>query len=364
MLRLCHWGKFLVYYEEIPVTHANGDAGALVVVSDGVGPAFEPGVSDLAPGSDIPDAKDAILADSEKFCKLRVRSKPPELFVVVRFEEYLSFLALAGAELHNLSSSGSDEDLARLWMLAHALDLRIEGLDVRVPQVARSLLGELPPCEAPDYDGSVLAARNKPWRRTRPSRGEYVDRAAVVRRSHRASCLTSPLDNTAVMATRVEQFFASCLSGIRLAEDCSWGLAPARAPSALQDTLVKTVEVHLPCAGGNDSVAAWGEADAPEGRAGALARGDGAVEPAIVCGLPGKDRDAVVVVEAGGHDELPVPRKSNALDAFREWSFVAGEALHGRGVPDTEPRMAADLARRAELPRRVGSEAEDVVVVL
>jgi hypothetical protein len=56
MLCLCYWGKLLVDHQEISVTHADGDAGAIVVVGDRISPAFKSGISDLAPSSDIPDA--------------------------------------------------------------------------------------------------------------------------------------------------------------------------------------------------------------------------------------------------------------------------------------------------------------------
>jgi hypothetical protein len=78
----------------------------------------------------------------------------------VGLEEDLGFLALAGTELYDLSASGSNQDLASFWVLADALDLRVEGLDVWVPEVARSLLGKLAPGEAPDNNCSILAARN------------------------------------------------------------------------------------------------------------------------------------------------------------------------------------------------------------
>jgi hypothetical protein len=73
VLCLCDGRKFLVDHEEISVTHANGDAGALVVVGDRVSTAFKSSVSDLAPSSDVPDSEDAVLADSEELGELWMR---------------------------------------------------------------------------------------------------------------------------------------------------------------------------------------------------------------------------------------------------------------------------------------------------
>ena len=64
VLCLCHRRKFFVDHQEVTVTHTDCDSGTLIVVGNRVSTAFESCVSDLAPGRDVPNSEDAILANS------------------------------------------------------------------------------------------------------------------------------------------------------------------------------------------------------------------------------------------------------------------------------------------------------------
>ena len=82
----------------------------------------------------------------------------PKLLIKVGLEEYLGFLTFCCAELDDFTTSGSNEELACLWVLSHALDLWIHRFHICSAQIVLELLDEASAVvDCPDDCLAVLA---------------------------------------------------------------------------------------------------------------------------------------------------------------------------------------------------------------
>ena len=139
VLGLCNRCKLLVNNKQVAVAHTNCkkapnlgvltidiiSGGSCIRVGSCICATFELCVPRLPSRGNIPNSEYAITAYGEEFGLIWMSCESPKLLIKVRLEEYLGFLTFCCAELDDFTTSGSNEELACLWVLSHALDLWI-----------------------------------------------------------------------------------------------------------------------------------------------------------------------------------------------------------------------------------------------
>ena len=152
VLGLCNRCKLLVNNEQVAVAHTNCkkapnlgviiSGGSRIRVGSCIGATFELCVPRLPSRGNIPNSEYAITAYCEEFGLLWMGCESPKLLIRVRLEEHLGFLTFWCAELNDFTTSGSNEELACLWVLSHALDLWVHRFHISSTQIVLALLDE------------------------------------------------------------------------------------------------------------------------------------------------------------------------------------------------------------------------------